>query len=41
MIITKALWLMNNYTIVVDFELKKVILVCQDGAELVVNWTHI
>lgn len=38
MIITKALWLMNNYNVVVDFELKKVILECQDGAELVANW---
>lgn len=38
MIITKALWLMNNYNVVVDFELRKVILECQDGAELVANW---
>ena len=38
MIITKALWLMNNYNVVVDFELRNVILECQDGAELVANW---
>ena len=38
MIITKALWLMNNYNVVVDFELKQVILECQDGTELVSKW---
>ena len=38
MIITKALWLMNNYNVVVDFELRKVILECQDGSQLVANW---
>lgn len=39
MIITKALWLMKNYNVIVDFELKKIIIECQDGAELVTNWT--